>query len=76
MYADHICGPWSDLSVVIVFGGIDPGHVVGEDGKRYIFLSGGGRFRLTDDGLELRARWSRSIPDGSIRKTGMTRHSA
>jgi hypothetical protein len=24
---------------------IDPGHVVGEDGKRYLFLSGGDRVR-------------------------------
>jgi beta-xylosidase len=30
---------------------IDPGHAVGEDGKRYLFLSGGDRVRLTDDGL-------------------------
>jgi hypothetical protein len=30
---------------------IDPGHAVGEDGKRYLFLNGGDRVRLTDDGL-------------------------
>lgn len=28
----------------------DPGHIVGEDGKRYIFMSGGVRVQLTDDG--------------------------
>ena len=32
---------------------IDPGHVVGEDGKRYLFFNGGSRVRLTDDGLAL-----------------------
>ena len=30
---------------------IDPGHAVGEDGKRYLFLSGGRYVPLTDDGL-------------------------
>lgn len=43
-------GPWSspiDLQV----GHIDPGHVVGPDGKRYLMLSGGNLVQLTDDGL-------------------------
>ena len=30
---------------------IDPGHAVGEDGRRYLFLNGGKRVRLSDDGL-------------------------
>jgi xylan 1,4-beta-xylosidase len=30
---------------------IDPGHVVGEDGHRYLFLSGINRVRLSADGL-------------------------
>lgn len=30
---------------------IDPGHIVGEDGKRYLFLSHGDRVPLSDDGL-------------------------
>jgi beta-xylosidase len=30
---------------------IDPCHVVGEDGSRWLFLSGGDRIRLADDGL-------------------------
>ena len=51
VYADDIRGPWSEPSLVIQGGGIDPGHVVGEDGKRYLFVNGGQRFRLTDDGL-------------------------
>ncbi|OQP49036.1 hypothetical protein A4H97_29605 [Niastella yeongjuensis] len=50
IWADKITGPWSkpiDLKV----GKIDPGHAVGEDGKRYLFSSGGNRIKLTDDGL-------------------------
>lgn len=56
IYADDIMGPWSkpiDLKV----GGIDPGHVVGEDGKRYLFLSNGNAplvmAQLADDGLSV-----------------------
>lgn len=50
IYAEDIRGPWSkpiDLEV----GGIDPGHVVGEDGKRYLYLSKGQVIGLSDDGL-------------------------
>lgn len=51
IYADNIRGPWSDPIDLKLPNHIDPGHVVGEDGKRYLFLSGGDRVRLTDDGL-------------------------
>ncbi|MBM0103779.1 family 43 glycosylhydrolase [Steroidobacter sp. S1-65] len=51
IYADNIRGPWSDPIDLNLPNHIDPGHVVGEDGKRYLFLSGGDRVRLTDDGL-------------------------
>lgn len=50
IYADAITGPWSkpiDLKV----GGIDPGHVVDSDGKRYLYVSEGKVIRLSDDGL-------------------------
>lgn len=50
VYADDIKGPWSkpiDLKVT----GIDPGHIVGEDGKRYLYVDKGYVIRLTDDGL-------------------------
>jgi xylan 1,4-beta-xylosidase len=50
MHADRIEGPWSD-PIDLGVPRIDPGHVVGEDGKRYLFFNGGGRVRLTDDGL-------------------------
>jgi beta-xylosidase len=49
--ADRIEGPWSDPVDLKLHAHIDPGHAVGEDGKRYLFLSGGDRVRLTDDGL-------------------------
>lgn len=51
IWADHIEGPWSEPIDLKLPAHIDPGHIVGEDGKRYLFLSGGDRVRLTDDGL-------------------------
>ncbi len=50
--ADRPEGPWSkpvDLKV----RGIDPGHVVGPDGKRYLHLSDGFFVTLADDGLSV-----------------------
>ena len=51
IYADDIRGPWSDPIDLHLPNHIDPGHAVGEDGSRWLFLSGGDRIRLTDDGL-------------------------
>lgn len=51
IYADDIRGPWSDPIDLKVVGCIDPGHAVGEDGKRYLFFNGVRRIALTDDGL-------------------------
>ena len=31
-------------------GCFDPGHAVGEDGERYLFLNGGRRVHITPDG--------------------------
>lgn len=50
--ATDIRGPWSK-PIRLEAGRIDPGHAVGEDGKRYLFLSGGGRVPLSDDGLSV-----------------------
>jgi xylan 1,4-beta-xylosidase len=50
IWADKISGPWSepiDLKIPL----IDPGHAVGEDGKRYLFVSDGSYIQLSDDGL-------------------------
>ena len=51
IWADDIRGPWSDPVDLKIDGCIDPGHVVGEDGKRYLFVNGIRRIRLSDDGL-------------------------
>ncbi|EQB11023.1 family 43 glycosylhydrolase [Novosphingobium lindaniclasticum] len=53
MWADHIDGPWSDPKPLGLHDHIDPCHAVGEDGSRWLFLSGGDRVRLSDDGLSL-----------------------
>jgi xylan 1,4-beta-xylosidase len=51
IHADRIEGPWSDPIDLDLPDHIDPGHAVGEDGERYLFLSGGDRVRLAPDGL-------------------------
>lgn len=51
IWADRIEGPWSDPIDLNINGPIDPGHVVGEDGRRYLFVNGIRKIRLTDDGL-------------------------
>jgi xylan 1,4-beta-xylosidase len=51
IHARSMRGPWSEPIDLDLPTHIDPGHAVGEDGKRYLFLSGGDRVRLTDDGL-------------------------
>src|SRR6185503_5926841 len=51
IHADRIEGPWSEPIDLKLPRHIDPGHAVGEDGKRYLFLSGGDRVALSDDGL-------------------------
>ena len=53
-WADHIDGPWSDPQPLGLPRHIDPCHAVAEDGSRWLFLSGGDRVRLSDDGLSLR----------------------
>lgn len=53
VWADDIKGPWSAPIDIGLGGYIDPGHAVGEDGKRYLFLSGGDYVQLADDGLSV-----------------------
>jgi xylan 1,4-beta-xylosidase len=53
VWADAIGGPWSEPVSLGLSGYIDPGHAVGEDGKRYLFLSGGDYVQLADDGLSV-----------------------
>src|SRR5438128_2110509 len=47
----RIAGPWSDPIDLELPDHIDPCHAVAEDGSRWLFLSGGDRIRLSDDGL-------------------------
>lgn len=51
IWADRIEGPWSDPIDLGIADCIDPGHIVGEDGKRYLFVNGIRKIRLKDDGL-------------------------
>ena len=52
IYADSIQGPWSK-PIDLKTPNIDPGHFVGEDGKRYLYTSGGHVVQLADDGLSV-----------------------
>lgn len=51
-WAESPYGPWSD-PIDLKIGNIDPCHVVDEDGRRWMFMSGGKRVRLADDGLSI-----------------------
>jgi xylan 1,4-beta-xylosidase len=51
VHAASMSGPWSEPADMDIKGYIDPGHAVGEDGRRYLFLNGGARVRISDDGL-------------------------
>lgn len=48
--ADAIDGKWTE-PIDLKIGNIDPGHIVDEHGKRYLFFSDGGFVPLSDDGL-------------------------
>lgn len=50
--ADSIEGPWSD-PIDLNIEAIDPGHVVDENGKRYLYFNSGGYVPLSDDGLSV-----------------------
>ena len=53
--ADDPRGPWS-APVKLDVGGIDPGHVVAEDGQRYLYTNNGFVTPLTPDGLAAAGR--------------------
>ncbi len=48
--ADRIEGPWSE-PVDLKISGIDPGHVVDENGNRFLFVNEGEMVALSPDGL-------------------------
>lgn len=54
IHAPSMKGPWSEPIDLGISGLIDPGHLVGEDGERYLFLSGINRVKLSPDGLSTR----------------------
>lgn len=60
--ADSPKGPWSE-PVQIRVSGIDPGHVVAENGKRYLYTNNGHVVELTDDGLAAAGR-NQKVYDG------------
>lgn len=51
IHAPSMRGPWSEPVDLGIGGLIDPGHIVGEDGHRYLFFNEGKRVRLAADGL-------------------------
>src|SRR5262245_18805798 len=56
LWASAIQGPWSEPIDLHLPRHIDPGHAVGEDGSRWLFLSGGDRVRLSPDGLSTQGK--------------------
>jgi len=46
-------GPWNAPVDLKLKGYIDPGHLVGPDGNRYLYLSKGYIVQLTEDGLSI-----------------------
>lgn len=52
VYADKPEGPWSD-PIDLRIDGIDPGHLLGEDGRRYLFINYGRVVMLAADGLSV-----------------------
>lgn len=49
--AENPSGPWSEPVDLELPGFIDPGHAVGKDGTRYLYLSDGHIVQLAADGL-------------------------
>ena len=60
--ADRPEGPWSK-PVKLDVGGIDPGHVVAEDGNRYLYTNNGFVTPLAADGLSAAGR-PKKVYDG------------
>lgn len=71
IWADNIRGPWSK-PIKLNVGEIDPGHAVGEDGKRYLFLSAGHRIGLSDDGLAVAGKMEKVYSGWEFPKNWLT----
>jgi len=62
VHAEDPRGPWS-APISLKVKDIDPGHVVGTDGKRYLYTAGGHVIELSSDGLSTIGQ-SRHIYEG------------
>ncbi|MCD8185746.1 MAG: family 43 glycosylhydrolase [Rikenellaceae bacterium] len=56
-------GPWSE-PIDLGIGNIDPCHIVGQDGTRWLFMSNGIRQQLTADGLAVVPGSQEKVYDG------------
>jgi len=66
IWADNIRGPWSKpIDLKIKEQLIDPGHIVDNDGKRYLILGWGNMIPISDDGLSVTGEM-RHVYDGWI----------
>ncbi len=63
VWADSPYGPWSE-PIDLRIGNIDPCHIVGEDGTRWMFMSNGIRVKLTGDGLATVPGTEEKVYDG------------
>lgn len=50
--ATKITGPWQGPFNLDVAGLIDPGHIIGQDGKRYLYFAKGWAIELSADGTK------------------------
>jgi xylan 1,4-beta-xylosidase len=64
VHTDNPRGPWS-APIDLNLGGIDPGHVVAPDGKRYLYSAGGHAIELSPDGLSTVGQ-SKKVYDGWV----------
>lgn len=51
LWANDPAGPWSDPINIGVYGLFDPGHIVDQQGNRYLYFNKGMMIRLAPDGL-------------------------
>lgn len=51
VWADDPAGPWSEPIYLGVYGLFDPGHIVDQQGNRYLYFNKGMMIQLTPDGL-------------------------
>ncbi len=65
VWADQISGPWSD-PIKLDITMIDPGHVVDDNGNRYLYFSSGSYVPLSNDGLSIAGKVKHSYDGWEI----------